>query len=106
MRHLRAILLLIALVSLIVPHRVQACSCVPPDPPALAFGSTPAIFAGTVTQINSGSTIARLLAPLRQWLGLAQPPGLGNQLAVVQVSQSWKGVQTSPVNVHTDGGAM
>jgi len=106
MHRLVALLVLLTTVSLMAPRPAHACSCAMPPTPAVGFTQADAIFSGTVSQLNLGSALGRLLEPVRQWLGLAPAPSAYNQFAVVAVSQSWKGVRHSPVQVQTDGGAM
>jgi len=67
---------------------------------------TPAVFSGTVARIDTGSAVRRLLESVQRWLGLAPASAANQQTAIVQVSQPWQGVQRSPVEVQTDGGAM
>jgi hypothetical protein len=100
----RAVSLLAAVLILTLawPRPAAACSCVPPEPPPQAFTGAHAVFSGTVTQINpGGSLLAQWYDTVRQWLGL--PITAGAQSVVVQVTQSWKGVQSTPIRVQTDG---
>jgi hypothetical protein len=82
----------------------DACSCVPPDPPAVAFAAADYVFAGTVTRVDAAAWgIARFLGPLGRWLGLS-PAGPGAEVrATLRVSDAWKGLTTSPVVVATSG---
>ena len=74
---------------LVAPSRAWACSCVPPDPPPIAFANMEAVFVGNVTQISDPSWPGGLVSS-------ADPVRV-----VLQVNDSWKGVTTATVLVET-----
>ena len=71
------------------PSPAWACSCVPPDPPPIAFANTDAVFAGRVTQISDPRWPGGLVSS-------ADPVRV-----VFQVNDSWKGVTTTTVLIAT-----
>ena len=81
----------IALLVLLLapPSPAWACSCVPPDPPPIAFANMEAVFVGNVTQISDPSWPGGLVSS-------ADPVRV-----VLQVNDSWKGVTTATVLVET-----
>ncbi len=96
--------LLAALVVFTLHAQAQpawACSCVPPSPPAQAFGQAAAVFSGRVT--GSGDALWPVLAPLAYaWRTLAPaytPPS--GRLVSFTVGTSWRGVDTTTVQVTT-----
>jgi hypothetical protein len=61
-----------------------------------------AVFTGTVTNIAGGGTgLARILDPIRRWLGLGITSSADPVSVTVQVQTAWKGVTTTPVLVQT-----
>ena len=92
---LLAVVILLALM-LAQPRPASACSCVPPDPPPVAFTNAHAVFVGGVTAINDPTWLARTLPFLPIVYSSADPV-----LANFQVGDSWKGVTTTTVAIRT-----
>ena len=94
--------LLAALLS--APARpAWACSCVPPQGPAVALNDAAAVFSGTVTGITDRGSF-NWMDRVRQFLG--QPPQsafMASRLVTLSVADSWKGVTETPVSVGTTG---
>jgi hypothetical protein len=96
-RLFRLLVIGILLASLLAqPKPASACSCVPPDPPPVAFTNAHAVFVGDVTAINDPTWLARTFPFLPIVYSSADPV-----LVNFQVSDSWKGVTTTTVAIQT-----
>ncbi|MEK7324929.1 MAG: hypothetical protein AAB217_06690, partial [Chloroflexota bacterium] len=98
LRHLFRLLAIgILLASLLAqPRPASACSCIPPDPPPVAFTNAHAVFVGSVTAINDPAWLARTFPFLPIVYSSADPVAVN-----FQVSDSWKGVTTTTVVIRT-----
>lgn len=92
---LLAVAALLAL-TLTQPETAWACSCVPPDPPPVAFTNAHAVFVGGVTAINDPTWLARTFPFLPIVYSSADPV-----LVNFQVADSWRGVTTTTVAIRT-----
>jgi len=97
--------IIIALGAMLLPvGPVFACSCAAPESPPTGFVHADAVFLGTVTGISAQPPAPSLLDRLRSWLGLPSTgPYYGRQVSV-RVSDSWKGVTTATIELHTGFG--
>lgn len=77
------LLLSVFLIALAFPGFMQACSCIPPEPPALEFSRADAVFVGKVI------TLERRDYQL---------------LVTMEVQGSWKGITSRQVDVRTGFG--
>jgi hypothetical protein len=94
---IRALTIAALLLGLLAwPSPAWACSCVPPEPPAVVLARADAVFLGKVTQIDDPQWLARIVPWLPVTYSSADPV-----YAHFDVSDSWKGVSTTTVQVET-----
>jgi len=97
--------IVIVLVAMLLPPRpVFACTCAAPESPATGFAHADAVFAGTVTGISGQAPAPSLLDRLRSWVGLPVTGAFFARQVSVRVSDSWKGVTTADIEIHTGFG--
>jgi len=97
--------IVIVLVAMLLPPRpVFACTCAAPESPATGFAHADAVFVGTVTGISGQAPAPSLLDRLRSWVGLPVTGAFFARQLSVRVSDSWKGVTTADIEIHTGFG--
>jgi len=97
--------IVIVLVAMLLPPRpVFACTCAAPESPATGFAHADAVFVGTVTGISGQAPAPSLLDRLRSWVGLPVTGAFFARQVSVRVSDSWKGVTTADIEIHTGFG--
>ncbi len=80
------LILMVGMVSHI--PRARACSCIQPEPPAVAAEKSAAVFAGRVTDIDPPAVMTSTL---------------DENKITFDVSRTWKGVDRSPVYIYSSG---
>lgn len=80
---------------------VAACSCAPSGPPATAYSVMPVVFVGTVQSVHQGGGLQTWLNWLRQMVGISPVYAAGGLYANLTVTQAWKGVSQTQVEVVT-----
>lgn len=83
-----AVLLTLTISLAVDAPRAYACSCIQPEPPAVAAEKSAAVFAGRVTDIEPPAVMTSTL---------------DENKITFDVSTAWKGVDANPVYIYSSG---